>query len=96
VVRPVLWLRGDAVRTFALQLDEKLFNLLWRSIDARERELLASLSRKSEGSDESALIGNDIVYLRLCKKDLERQARAAAFSDGAFSLEDGDIDLAQM
>jgi len=84
------------VRTFTLAIDEKLFNLLWRSIDARERELLASLSQKPEGSDDSALIGNDVVYLRLCKKDLAKQARAAGFSDGAFSLDDGHIDLAQM
>jgi hypothetical protein len=84
------------VRTLALEVNERLFNLLWRSIDARERELLVNLSQKPEGSDEAALIGNDVVYLRLCKKDLEKRARAAAFSDGAFSLQDGDIDLAQM
>jgi hypothetical protein len=84
------------MRTFTLDVNEKVFNLLWRSISARERELLASLSQKPEGSDESALIGNEVAYLRLCKKDLEKQARAAGFSDGAFSLEDGHIDLAQM
>jgi hypothetical protein len=84
------------VRTFTLEVNEKLFNLLWRSIDARERELLADPSQKPEGSDDSALIGNDVVYLRLCKKDLEKKrARAAGFSDGAFSLDDGHIDLAQ-
>ena len=84
------------MRKFPLQVDEKLFNLIWRSIDARERELVASLSRKREGWEEAALIGNDLVFLRLCKKDLEKQARAAAFSDGAFSLDDGHIDLAEM
>jgi hypothetical protein len=84
------------MRKFTLQIDEKLFKLIWRSLDARERELVASLSRKPEGSEEAALIGNDVVYLRLCKKDLEEQARGAAFSDGAFSLDDGHIDLAEM
>jgi predicted transcriptional regulator len=83
------------LRTFALQVDEKVFNLLWRSIDARERELLAGLSQKPEGSDEAALMGNDVVYLRLCKKDLGTQARAAKFSEGAFSLDGGDIHLAR-
>jgi len=84
------------MRNFKLQVNERLFNLIWRSIDARERGLVASLSRKPEGSEEAALIGNDVVYLRLCKKDLEKQARGAAFSDGAFSLDDGHIDLAEM
>ena len=33
---------------------------------------MGSLSRQAEGSGESALIRNDIVFLRLCKKDLPR------------------------
>jgi hypothetical protein len=75
---------------------ELLFNLLWRPIIARENELLDSLSQYDEASDEAALISNDIVYLRLCKKDLQDKAQKPSFSDGAFSIDDGYIDLADL
>jgi hypothetical protein len=48
---------------------------LWRSIIARENELLDSLSQYDEESDEAVLISNDIFYLRLCKKDLQDKAQ---------------------
>jgi hypothetical protein len=84
------------MRSINIEIDEKYFNLLWRSIIARENELLDSLSQYEEGSDEAALIGNDIVYLRLCKNDLQDKAQKASFSNGAFSLEDGYMDLADL
>jgi hypothetical protein len=84
------------MRSFNIEIDEKYFNLLWRSIIARENELLDSLSQYDEESDEAALIGNDIVYLRLCKKDLQDKAQKASFSNGAFSLGDGYMDLADL
>ena len=84
------------MRSFALEIDEKLFNLLWRSIITRENEMLDSLSQEDEDSDEAALLSNDIVYLRLCKKELEAKANEAAFSDGAFSLDDDYIDLSNL
>lgn len=78
------------------EIDEKYFNLLWRSIIARENELLDSLSQHAEESDEAALISNDIVCLRLCKKDLQEKAKKSSFSNSAFSLDDGFIDLANL
>ena len=75
------------MRSFNIKIDEKYFNLLWRSIIARENELLDSLSQYDEESDEAALISNDIVYLRLCKKDLQDKAHDSSFSKGAFSLD---------
>lgn len=84
------------MRSFKLEIDEKLFNLLWRSIHAREAELLDELSQEPEGSDEAALIGNDLAYLRLYKKELQEQAKASSFSEGTFSLDDNFIDLANL
>ena len=84
------------MRSFTLEVDEKYFNLLWRSIVAREIELLDSLSQEDEDSDESALIGNDIVYVRLCKKELREKAEKSSFSDGAFSLDDNYVDLSDL
>lgn len=84
------------MRAFKLEVDEKHFNLLWRSIHAWESELLDELSQEPEGSDEAALIGNDLAYLRLYKKELKEQAKASSFSDGAFSLEENFIDLANL
>jgi hypothetical protein len=84
------------MRSFSFDIDEKYFNLLWRSIIARENELLSKLSKEDEDSDEAALIGNDIVFLRLAKKDLQEKAEKAGFSGGAFSLDDGFVDLANL
>jgi len=30
---------------------------------------------ENSGSDAAALIGNDLVYLRMCKKELEEKAK---------------------
>jgi len=84
------------MRTFELNIDEKYFNLLWRSITERENELLSEIEQAGEDSDDAALIGNDLAYLRLCKKELEEKAKSSAFSQGAFSLDDGYIDLASL
>lgn len=84
------------MRTFALEIDEKSFNLLWRSVAAREKELLVKISKDNEETDEAALIGNDIVYLRLVKKELQEKAEKAGFSSGSFSLDENFIDLADL
>lgn len=84
------------MRYLTLDVDEKYFNLLWRSINARENQLLSKISAQSEDSDEAALLGNDLVYLRLCKRDLEEKAKGALFSKGSFSLDDTFIDLSDM
>lgn len=84
------------MRTFTIEINEKFFNLLWRSLHARETELLRQIADKGEDSDDAALAGNDVVYLRLCKDELEEWAKAAVFSDGVFSLDEGFIDLADL
>jgi len=84
------------MRTFNLEVDEKYFNLLWRSINSRENEILSKISAEPEDSDEAALLGNDLVYLRLCKKALQEQAKDSTFSDGAFSLKEKFIDLSDL
>lgn len=38
-------------------------------------------------------MSNDLVYLRLCMKNLEENAK---FSESAFSLDEGYIDLSQL
>ena len=84
------------MRTFQLDIDEKFFNFLWRSITCRENELLSKISAEPDDSDEAALLSNDVVYLRLCKKSLEESAKKAVFSNGAFSLEEKFIDLSDL
>jgi hypothetical protein len=84
------------MRSFTLNIDEKYFNLLWRSITCRENFLLERISNESEDSDEAALLSNDLVYLRLCKKSLEEMAKTAVFSEGAFSLEEKFFDLSDL
>ncbi len=82
------------MRTFDITVDEKYFNLLWRSLSERENELETNIENSS--SDDAALIGNDLVYLRLCKKELEGKAKKENFSDGVFSLEEAYIDLSEL
>jgi hypothetical protein len=84
------------MRSIDLTVDERLFNLLWRSLSCRETEMLAQIEREGEESDEAALLANEVVYLRMCKKDLEDRARQARFSQGVFSLAEGFIDLSKM
>lgn len=84
------------MRSFTLDIGEKYFNLLWRSITCRENALLAKISGAPDDSDDAALLANDLVYLRLCKKSLEEKAKKAVFSKGAFSLEEKFIDLTDL
>lgn len=81
------------MRSFLIDIDEKYFNLIWRSLTERERTLLNNIEQEGDGLDMAAFAANDLVYLRLCKKELEQKARAAGFSDVAFSEDDGLIDL---
>ncbi|MFT3867424.1 MAG: hypothetical protein QM715_02890 [Nibricoccus sp.] len=76
-----------------LKLDEKTFNLLWRSLHDRETVLLEAIANEPKDSDEAALVSNDLVYLRLYKAELEKTGQQAKFPSSAFSLDDGTIDL---
>jgi len=84
------------MKSFDIKIDEKYFNLLWRSLTERENELEVEIRNCDPDSDDAALIGNDLVYLRLCKKDLKEKAIDENFSDGAFSLEDKYIDISEL
>ncbi len=84
------------MRSFNITIDEKYFNLLWRSLSERESELELNIENSEPESDDAALIGNELVYLRLCKKELKEEAKKEKFSEGAFSLEDKYIDLSDL
>lgn len=83
------------MRTFSLDIDEKYFNLLWRSLSEREAELSHAIESDPD-SDESALLSNDLVYLRLCMKELREKANQSKFSEKVFSLEEGYIDISEL
>lgn len=83
------------MREFTQVIDEKYFNLLWRALSERESELACSIDQDPD-SDESALMSNDLVYLRLCKKELEDSAKRSGFSTSVFSLDDGYMDLSEL
>ncbi len=70
-----------------LKIDSSTFNLLWRSLNARENELLSIVEKHGEDSDEGADALNDIVVLRLYKDALEEQGKKI-FDNNAFILED--------
>ena len=71
------------MRMFNKVIDEKYFNLLLRALSEREAEMVSAIDHYPN-SDESALLSNDLVYLRLCEKELEDNSRSA-FTD-RFSL----------
>jgi len=84
------------MKSFDMNVDEKYFNLLWRSLLERESELEANIEQSDTNVDDAALMGNDLVYLRLCKKELEEKAQKANFSEGAFSLDDDYVYLVDL
>ena len=84
------------MKQFDLVVNEQLFNVLWRSLNERDSELESALHQAGEGSDEAALVGNDLVYLRLVMQQLKDKATANGFSEGVFSTEDGYIDLSDL
>jgi len=83
------------MKSFDINVDEKYFNLLWRSLSERESELEANIEQ-SDDADDAALMGNDLVYLRLCKKELEESAQKENFSEGAFSVDDDYVNLSDL
>ena len=84
------------MKSFDINIDEKYFNLLWRSLSESESELEFNIEQSGTNSDDAALMGNDLVYLRLCKKDLKENAQKANFSEGAFSLDDDYVYLVDL
>lgn len=84
------------MKEFQLTINEQLFNLLWRALNERDNELESQAQQAGEESDESALIGNDLVYLRLVMKELKEKAENAKFSESVFSTDDDFIDLSSL
>jgi len=78
------------MRKFTLEVSEQNFSLVWRSLNALEENLLKVIDEYEDDPDSelAAFAGNDLVYLRLYKDELEKSAKDAVFSDSAFSLSD--------
>lgn len=78
------------MRKLTLELSEQNFNLLWRSLHALE-ERLEKLTEEDESDadgEKAAFAANDLVYLRLYKGELEKEARAAFRNENVLSLSD--------
>ncbi len=71
-----------------LPLNQSTFNLIWRSLHAREKELLSIVEKFGDESDEGADALNDIVALRLYIDELKEQAEKVFSDKNAFILED--------
>lgn len=78
------------MRKFNLEVTENNFNLIWRGFHALEQNLLQVIAENEDDMDGelSAFAGNDLVYLRLYRDDLQKLAKEAGFSNCAFSLSD--------
>lgn len=70
-----------------LRIDRSTFNLIWKSLHARENSLLKIVEEFGEDSDEGADSLNDIIALRLYKKELKEQAEKV-FDANAFIVSD--------
>jgi hypothetical protein len=86
------------MRSFHLKVDERYFNMLWRSLLAREKELMEIVAEHEddEDSDEAIMAANDVVYVRMSKKSIEKLAREAGFPESAFSVDDTIVDLREL
>ncbi|WP_221793708.1 hypothetical protein [Oceanobacter mangrovi] len=73
------------MRELQLNFDSAAFNMLWRSLAAREKELLSIVENNDEESDEAIDAANDIIALRLFQIEVKSQAEGI-FSDNVFSL----------
>ena len=80
------------MRELELKIDRSSFNLLWKSLHAREDALLTIVEQYGEDSDEGADALNDIVALRLYKKELKEQAEKV-FDPNAFIVNDEPYDI---
>jgi len=83
------------MRKINLEVTEHNFNLIWRALHALEQKLLQVIAENEDDIDGelAAFAGNDLVYLRLYRDDLQRLAEEARFSNSVFSLSDEVIEL---
>jgi len=75
------------MRELKLKLEQKHFNLIWKSLHARENDLLQRVKQFGDDSEEGAFALNDLVYLRLYKKELQIDAEKI-FYKNAFNISD--------
>lgn len=75
------------MRVLELKIDRSTFNLLWKSLHAREEALLRRIKEYGEDSDEGSDALNDIIALRLYRKELREEAEPV-FDANAFITED--------
>lgn len=57
------------MQEFNQTIDEKYFNMLWRALSERVAVISQTIENKPD-SDETALMSNDLVYLRCSNSDL--------------------------
>ena len=74
------------MRELNITLDRGSFNLIWKSLHARENELLHIIKEHGEDSDKGADALNDTAYLRLYKIGLKKAAEKT-FNANAFIVE---------
>ncbi len=82
------------MRTLTLELTSQNFNLIWRSLAALEKNLLQIIADNEDDDDgeKAAFAGNDLVYLRLYKEELEKEAREIFKSENVFNVSDDVIE----
>lgn len=84
------------MREVKLDVNEQNFNLIWRGLAAREKELMALIEKRKDDDEDDEIApcaNNDLIYLRLYQNTLKESAKTAVFADSVFSLSDELIDL---
>ena len=83
------------MRNLSLMIDEQNFNLIWRGLAAREKELLKIIEEHKDDEDDeiAPCANNDLIYLRLYQDQLKELATDATFRDNVFDTSDELIDL---
>lgn len=76
------------MRKLALELSEQNFNLLWRALHCLEEKLARIADESDPEGEKAAFAGNDLVYLRLYKDEIEKEARAAYRNESVFNISD--------
>lgn len=69
-----------------LELSADNFGLVWRALHAEEARLQEIINTHDEESDEAIDAANDMVYLRLYRKELKGKAEGI-FGDSVFILD---------
>lgn len=75
------------MRELNIPLKHDSFNLIWLSLLAREKELLRTIEKYGEDSDEGSFALNDLAYLRLYRDDLREKAEKV-FDESVFDASD--------